>query len=255
MSSLQGTNTDFSSLAGNFLYLTTDPEDKEYYTNIYQKTFKYFGMDEPDRTTYNQKEKLLKIVLDEDKSLKSLQKFKQPDGATSILDAIKAVNINNSLSSVLYYIQSTEYDYVLKSKRVGNFKGITFFAFKNGSSKEINNWIDQWHPDRWNKDNSNKYIVELLKYHTLPFKLAPSQISGRMLELNTLLDQYNSVYNKIRIEDVNGEIYINTSQNNIILDGQGYYPTSIDRIRVESVMESDDGIVYIIEKPILPIIS
>lgn len=254
MSSLQGTNTEFSSIAGNFLYLTLNPEDREYLTNIEQKTFKYLGVDEPDRLSLEQKQKYLSDVLTAQKTYETLEQYRVEDYRKSILDTLKAINLNGYLSGVIKMIESTNYDYELKARRKGNVDGITFFAFVDGSENIINQWVSKWRPDTWNQDNSLKFKRELLKHHTLPFRLLPQQIQGKKLQVATLLSDYISVYNKFDIETLNDKLYINYSATNRLLDGEGFYPTSLDRINILQAINCTDGIVYVISKPVVPII-
>lgn len=254
MSSLQGTNTEFSSIAGNFLYLTLNPDDREYLTNIEQKTFSYMGVDEPDRLSQEQKMQYLKKVLEAQNTFATLELYRGSDGNRSILDTLKAINLDNYLSGVIADIINTDFESELKARRKGNVDGITFFAYANGSEGMINNWINQWRPDYWNQDNSLKYKREILKHHTLNFRLFPQQIQNKRLQVATQLSDYISVYNKIDIETLDDKLYVNYSASNYLLDGEGYYPTSLQRIKILQAINCTDGIVYVIERPILPII-
>jgi hypothetical protein len=254
MSSLQGYNTEFSSIADNFLYLTLTPEDKEYLTNIQQKTFKFLGANEPDRVPNDKKLEYLKFVTDMQAKYQTLQQYQKPDPRKSILETIKAINVDGSLSDIIQLIETTNYDVDLKAKRLGNVNGTTFFAFVNGSKGLIDNWVAQWRPDDWNSNKSLTYKRELLKHHTLPFVLLPGQIENKRLQVATLLSDYISVYNKFDIEYLNNQAVINYSGRNYLLDGEGYYPTSFQRIKILQAVSCTDGIVYIIEKPVMPII-
>jgi hypothetical protein len=254
MSSLQGTNTEFSSIAGNFLYLTLTPEDKEYLTSIDQKTFKFYGVDEPDKISNPKKLEILSQYLDVKSMYTSLEKYKREDTRSSILQLLQNINLNKYLSGVINMIQQTQYNSILTAQRKGNVNGITFFAFIDGSENLINNWVFNWKPDNWNSDKSLLYKRELLKHHTLPFKLLPGQIYNKRLELATMLSDYISVYNKIVIESIDGQLYLNYSKSDYLLDGEGYYPSSIQRSKILQAIACDDGIVYVIEKPIFPIV-
>lgn len=254
MSSLQGTNTEFSSISNNFLYLTITPEDREYLTGVEQKTFKFYGYDEPDRATNEEKLKVLGEYLGVKDMYQTLEQYRKNDTRSSIIGLLQNINLNNYLSNVLNMIYTTQYESILRSQRKGNVNGVTFFAFVNGSENEINSWVNNWKPDNWNSDKSLLYKRELLKHHTLPYKLLPGQIINKRLEVATMLSDYISVYNKIVIESINGELYLNYSKADYLLDGEGYYPTSIQRSKILQAISCDDGIVYVIEKPIFPIV-
>jgi len=228
MTSIQGTNTNYSTFADTFLYLTLNPDDKEYITAVSQKTFDFFGYPEPDRLSLEQK----------------TQVYDQYVQYTDSLSKIKDVKTENKLIGLLDYLpdEISTFKHLVKKHNV-NMDNITLFVFKDGSEDEIIKWFDTRKPDEWNRKKAvDQLELELLATHILPFKLYPSQMYKRRIMVETMLKNYNSMYSKIQLGTIGKDLFI--------------YPNTIDmvdfpRIKIERFFEYDKGMIYIIEKPIL----
>lgn len=259
MTSIQGTNTDFSSIASNWLYLDLDNCDKDYYTNVSVNFFKNMAnINEPDTVSLEKRKQVLDKYLTMENTLDSLSSYNSVNRKkVSIYDLLQILNqkSNNNLTECIALINMTRFHDVIK----GNYNGTTLFVFKNDFSSIINNWIRDLNPSEWYPSNGTtqfqfRFLRELLKYHTLNFKLYPSQLTGKKVEVGTLISDAISTYDKLTIESIDGKLYINLNKDYELENGVGYYPDYINRILIEKVVECDDGLIYIIEKPLIPIL-
>jgi hypothetical protein len=262
MTSIQGTNTDFSSIANNWLYLNTDGSDRDYLTDVSVDYFIHLAnINEPDTVSIKEREKVLEKYLTYNKTLDSLKPYADLNGVpkrVSFMDLLNTLNqqYQFKLSHYIALLKETNYGPTLKN----NYNGMTLFVFKNDYYEEVEEWLKGLRPDRWDHPkNSLPYmdqnLKELLKYHTLNFKLYPSQLTGRKVQVGTALSEYISAFNKIEIESVYGRLYINLNKDyDLNHGGVGFYPSKTNRILIEKVVECDDGIIYIIDKPLIPVL-
>jgi len=115
---------------------------------------------------------------------------------------------------------------------------ITFFAFENDSAELAKRWISKY--------NDVYFTRQFLKANTLPFSLNPHSLAKRKVKLTTLLDA-NYVYADGRGKEL--VFYIQTDE----LSNYTYPETSVI-IKVKTWIETDNGFLYILEKPIIPTI-
>jgi hypothetical protein len=228
MTSIQGTNTNYSPIADTFLYLTLNEDDKEYITAVTQKTFNFFGYPEPDRLSLEKKEEVYNKYIEYTNSLAQIKDEKKEN---------KLVGLLNFLPENI-----TTFKHLVKKFNVDD-NNITLFVFKDGHEDKILQWFQTRKPDEWNRQNAVTQLEkELLATHILPFKLYPSQMYKRRIMVETMLKNYNSMYSKIQLGTIGNELFI--------------YPNTIDmvdfpRIKIERFFEYDKGMIYIIESPIL----
>lgn len=260
MTSIQGTNTDFSSIANNWLYLNTDGCDKDYLTNVSVNFFKYMGnVDEPDTVSIQKRKEVLNKYLSMENTIDTLSEYKDKNYSgikpTKVYDLLQILNqkYGGNLSQFISIVDQTKFKDILEN----NYNGTTFFVYKNDYASNIKQWLIDLNPTDWTPSNRSldfqyRFLRELLKYHTLNFKLYPSQLVGKKVQLATQISDSISTFNKIEIEDVNGKLYINLNQEYELEYGVGYYPDYINRILIEKVVACDDGLIYIIEKPLIP---
>jgi hypothetical protein len=109
----------------------------------------------------------------------------------------------------------------------------TFLAFENGElSKSIQSIRSKFH------------IREILKYHTLPFELRPGQLVNKKIRMNTL-----SNGNVIFFDGRGSELNIYIKPSTLLY---GTYPEEYERIKVKSWIKTDNGWLYILERPLFP---
>jgi uncharacterized surface protein with fasciclin (FAS1) repeats len=264
MTSIQGTNTDFYSISNNWLYLNTSPADRDYLTNLPVSVYNFYGVNEPDLVSINKRKEILNKYDRTQNTISNLQdKYgnmnSSLDRKITIMDLLDKLNkdYNYDLTDYIKLLKETKYESIIKN----NYNGTTLFVFKNGNEPLIHQWLNELKPYDWNKPRdtlpyNDRYLRELLKYHTLKFRLYPNQLVNKKVDLGTLLsDSISSTYNKIQIESINGYLYINLNKEYDLNEGGlGYYPDKLNRIKVEKVVECDEGIIYIIDKVLLPTI-
>jgi uncharacterized surface protein with fasciclin (FAS1) repeats len=126
-------------------------------------------------------------------------------------------------------------------------QGITFFAPVNDRFDEIL---------KYQLDIAYKPVsaLQTLRYHILPFIIKPWQMIDRKLKLRTDLN------NKTIESDWTGgqQLLINQINTNSIpgdpvsVRGDNWFPTKNWEVKILAIISCDNGILYIIDRPIVP---
>ena len=238
MTSVFGTDSSYYGIANDHLYLNvTDDYSREAKT-CYSSLINHQASDE-DITAYTQKynskwnPSIFKAIQsyesDCNNNLKtSYQPIQKSSMKTTIYSVMKEIP---TLSECLKYVEESEYQNVLTQQRK------TFFAFENSGSEIAYKFCEKY--------NFQKYVIrELLKANTLDYKVNPTQIVKRKVQLQTMSES-NYIFADGRGQQL--VVYIpNTNFN--------YYsiPSQEVTLLVKGYLETDNGWLYIIEAPIIP---
>jgi len=267
MTSVFGTDSGFSSISNEHLYLyvangggkvaNTDTD----YCSFFQQGIRDDGMilgreNENDLL----KKKYIDDVTNFQKSCSQTLNLNKPNIPVSS----KRVSIYSIMREMPYIsetkklVDSSNYSILLDScfygtpdpyspttlgnyKDIGCKKGMTFFAFDNDSVEIVNQWLDGYRNQHF---NIQYYVLEFLKTNTLPFSLNPSALVGKKMRLTT-----KSLSNYIYADGRGKELvfYISNNELNTL-----EYPSQMIVIKVKGWIQTENGWLYVLEAPLLP---
>jgi len=240
MTSVFGSDSGFSNLANNhlYLYLTNDKvTDDLSYCNLFSK-----GIRDDKMILYREKENdlLNNAFLDAaekyNDQCRQTMSLKKPIVPTSS----KKVTVSTLLSEIPFLSETKKIvDAAMYHDVLSTDSGkITFFAFENDGAEFAYNWLAYF--------DDLYYTRQFLKANTLPFSLNPHSLAKRKVKLTTLLDN-NYVY----ADGFGKDLVFYIQSNNL---NNFTYSEEQVIIKVKSWIETQNGFLYILEKPILPTI-
>ena len=275
MTSIFGTDSGFSSISNNhlYLYLASDRGGKVGDTNIdycsfFQQGIRDDGMilgKEYDNDLMK-KQYIDDVSKFENQCSQNLQLSKPVKPVSSRRVSIYSImNEMPYISEAKKLVDSSNYSVLLDSCFYGSNdsysptsigiykngssvkdvascgKSMTFFAFDNDSVEIVNQWLNGYKDQRY---DIQYYVLEFLKANTLPFGLNPSSLVGKKIRLTT-----NSPSNYIYVDGRGKELVVymlNNELNNFT------YPAQSVVIKVKGWIQTENGWLYVLEAPILP---
>jgi hypothetical protein len=245
MTSLQGTDTAYSSISGNYLALAPDCSDTIFGTDINYCSLVKAGTNpygfmkgtfvdgnEEDPSVLNQYSTLLTNF--NKKLAESIPLQKKPP--KSIYDLLQIIP---NVSETLKLVNDSNFSDYLSTPPIGNSIGITFIAPTNSFVKKARN--------TWFTTKNKPMINAILKAHLLNFVLAPKTLENRLLKVYTHNPSFSF------ISDGTGNIvnYLNFYQQPVTLLNNEY-SLKYDRFKVVETYMTENGILYVIDGMFLP---
>jgi hypothetical protein len=238
MTSTFGSDSGFSSIANRHLYLYLQ-NDKVTDDLSYCNLFNHNIRDDKMILGKEYQSDLLNNTY-----LNSVQQY--TDRCRQNMALNKPV-VNTSSKKVTVYSLLSEMPFLSETKKIvdaamyqdvltNDTTPITFFAFENESAEFAYNWLAYF--------DDLYYTRQFLKANTLPFSLNPHSLVKRKVKLTTMLDS-NWVYADGFGKDL--VFYIQSNELNNFT-----YSEKQIVIKVKSWIETQNGFLYILEKPILP---
>lgn len=243
MTSINGTDSSYYSIANDHLYLYLNNGDggKVADTDIDYCTFYQHGVRDDKMILGKELDSDLlnsKYINDvknyTDKCRQSLILNKPNVPRSSITPTI--YNILTEMpyvSETLKIVDATNYKNIIDDKD----RQITFFAFDNDSVDIFKEWIK-------NHYNEAHYAREFLKANTLPFSLNPYSLINKKTRLTTMSDS-NYVYADGRNNNLTFYIGLKELTN-------FNYPADYVKIKVKGWIQTGNSWLYVLEAPILP---
>ena len=246
MTQCQGTDTGYAGLADTYLALALDESDNIYGTDLLYSTPINYSDFVKKMNAYDgqQREpKLLDMYASRrtafDRGLQAGIDSKLTDniteGKTNMFDLISQFD---DLSEITKILQRDGWDNYLSTTNYG-----AFFAPTNNAIKSASNWLSSALKNR-------SYIRDILRSHTLEFRLRPDEFISRKLEIYTKLPGFSFIL------DATGQFTpgVNVYQKpHYQLDM--VYPIKTERFNLKKIFETDNGFVYIIDGIFSPSIS
>jgi len=245
MTSIQGTDTSYSSIDGNYLALAPECSDTIFGTNInycslvkagtnpygfMKGTFVDGNENDPDVLN-----KYATLKMNFNKRLaESVPLQKQPP--KNIYDLLQIIP---NVSETLKLVNESNFSHYLSTPPIGNSVGITFIAPTDSFLKKAR--------QTWFKTKSKGMINSILKAHLLDFVLAPKSLENRLLRVYT----HNPSFSFTSDGTANIVNYLNFYQQpNTLLNNE--YSLKYDRFKIVGTYMTENGILYIIDGMFLP---
>jgi len=233
MTSYNGTETGFSNISDNYLYLDVNDSDVIYNSDISVGQLRKNGIPEE---------------LYENGSVLSNLTIRNFNNANALLQAAPRTPVSSTkttiydlisqypeLSECKRLIDSASYQHMLTHLGPQNTH-TTFFAFTNENAGLASIWLKRF--------NTLGYQREFLKAHTTSFTADPILFKGKIIKIFTK-SEGNDLY-------VNGRaipMYFYTDSKE--LNGITYSPPMI-KVNILGFVTCDNGALYIIDRPFYP---
>ena len=236
MASYFGTDTGFSSITDNYLYLEVEDTDKIYNTDVTIAELKQRGYPEQ---LFEDNRILTDISQNKQSCLKNLKNSIIPTPNSSFeVTVYDLLSLYPELSECKKLVDSSSYKDELTKDRY-----TTFFAYTNQNSDVASLWLKRFNTVSPGKTTTG-YQRELLKAHTASFTLDPVMLKGRLNDVFT-----RSEGNDIRIDGRYNPMYLYTNSKEF--NGFSYNPPLL-KINIIGFLACDNGVMYVIDRPIYP---
>ena len=235
MTSYFGTNTGFSGLTDNYLYLEVEDTDTIYNTDVTISQLKQRGIPEK---LYEDHEILTDISQNKQSCLNNLKNNINPEPNSSLpVTVYDLLSLYPELSICKQLVDSASYKNELTTNRY-----TTFFAFTNQNADVASLWLKKFtvSPGK----TTTGYQREFLKAHTTSFTLDPILLKGKINDIFT-----RSEGNDIRINGKYNPMYLYTNSKEF--NGFSYNPPLL-KINIIGFLACDNGVMYVIDRPIYP---
>jgi len=233
MASYFGTDTGYSSIANNYLYLQVTDSDKIYNYDITTQQLRQNGIPE---NLFENGSVLSDLTMRNNNCMNGLMEEYTPSPESSKVTTIyDLLSLYPELSDCKNLVDSANYAKEL-SQYSGPHKYCTFFAFTNENSGLASIWLKRF--------NTLGYQRELLKAHTCNFVAEPVLFKGKKTKVFTR-SEGNEVY-------VNGQaipMYLYSDAKE--LNGVTYSPPML-KVNIIAFLTCDNGALYIIDRPFYP---
>jgi hypothetical protein len=233
MASYFGTDTGYSSIANNYLYLEVTDSDKIYNYDITTQQLRQNGISE---NLYENGSVLADLTMRNNNCLNNLEQVYTPTPESSKVTTIyDLLSLYPELSECKKLVDSCNFEREL-SQKGGPHKYCTFFAFTNENAGLASIWLKRF--------NTLGYQRELLKAHTCNFVAEPILFKGKKTKVFTR-SEGNEVY-------VNGQaipMYLYSDAKE--LNGVTYSPPML-KVNIIAFLTCDNGALYIIDRPFYP---
>ena len=261
MTTIQGTDQAYDSIAGNYLYLSLTNGDTLFGTDFAPIN----GYQLDGGINYVNLVKSMKLIDGEETNKDILTKYINMNNSINLKP--EPVKDNNSIYSVIskipqlykikQIIDSVGYNEILSTGNADDKK--TFFAPVNEAvNVALESWLKPekaiYTPQPYTFKNipseqgiPNIKMKNLLKAHTLGFELDLDSVINRKLELYTLDDPFSFII------DGTAKVkpYLNVYQKPLYLKNYEY-PLNLDRFKILKIFQCSNGTIYIIDNMFSP---
>jgi hypothetical protein len=233
MTSSFGTDTGFSSISDNYLYLNLNDNDKIYNYDI---TVGQLRKNRVPEQLYENQSILANLTMDNYNSYRSLIEHTELTPNSSIPTTVYDIlSLYPELTECKKLVDSCGYNKELSyvdSPR----KYLTFFAFTNENAGLANIWLKRF--------NTLGYQREFLKAHTTDFTADPILFKGRKVKINT-----RSLGNELYANGQTNPMYFYSDAKDFNL--LTYSPPMI-KVNILGFITTQNGALYIIDRPFYP---
>jgi hypothetical protein len=233
MASYFGTDTGYSSIANNYLYLQVTDCDKIYNYDITTQQLRQNGISE---NLYENGSVLADLTMRNNNCLNNLeQAYTQTPESSKVTTIYDLLSLYPELSECKKLVDSCNFEREL-SQKGGPHKYCTFFAFTNENAGLASIWLKRF--------NTLGYQRELLKAHTCNFVAEPILFKGKKTKIFT-----RSEGNELYVDGQAIPMYFYSDAKE--LNGVTYSPPML-KINIHSFLTCDNGALYIIDRPFYP---
>ena len=233
MASYFGTDTGYSSIANNYLYLQVTDCDKIYNYDITTQQLRQNGIPE---NLFENGSVLADLTMRNNNCSRTLMDEYTPLPESSKITTIyDLLSLYPELSECKKLVDSADFKKEL-SQHSSPHKYCTFFAFTNENAGLASIWLKRF--------NTLGYQREFLKAHTCNFVAEPILFKGKKTKVFTR-SEGNEVY-------VNGQaipMYLYSDAKE--LNGVTYSPPML-KVNIIAFLTCDNGALYIIDRPFYP---
>lgn len=233
MASYFGTDTGYSSIANNYLYLEVTDSDKIYNYDITTQQLRQNGIPE---NLYENGSVLADVTMRNNNcSLNLLDSYTPTPESSKPTTIYDLVSLYPELSECKKLVDSSGFAREL-SQHGGPHKYTTFFAFTNENAGLAAIWLKRF--------NTLGYQRELLKAHTCNFVAEPVLFKGKKTKIFT-----RSEGNELYVDGQAIPMYFYSDAKE--LNGVTYSPPML-KVNIIAFLTCDNGALYIIDRPFYP---
>jgi len=233
MASYFGTDTGYSSIANNYLYLQVNDCDKIYNYDITTQQLRQNGIPED---LFENGAVLADVTMRNNNCAKStFDTYTPPSESSRITTIYDLLSLYPELSECKKLVDSANYAREL-SQHSGPHKYVTFFAFTNENAALASIWLKRF--------NTLGFQREFLKAHTCNFVAEPILFKGKKTKVFT-----RSEGNEVYVDGQAIPMYLYSDAKE--LNGVTYSPPML-KVNIDAFVTCDNGALYIIDRPFYP---